>query len=352
MKIGVATVAQLTDFDQIIDVRTPAEFAEDHVPGAINCPVLDDNQRIEVGTLYKQVSPFAARRVGAAYAAEAIGRHIRERFLDKPKHWRPLIMCWRGGQRSGSMVTVLRAVGWDACQLEGGYKAFRAKVMTELTELPQRFQWRVITGPTGSAKTHILQALVRQGAQALDLETLACHKGSVLGADPIEAQPGQNKFETQLWLALQGFKAEQPVWVEAESRKIGRVHIPDQLIAAIRCAEVFAVTAPLEARVRFLMSEYGHFLAEPEKLKECLNALRALRGNETIKRWQTWIDQGLFPELVAALLNEHYDPAYHSSQSRNFTQLDEGHILKADTLDPPAISALAQQAVSRTVPGS
>lgn len=348
MKFGVATVAQLTDFDQIIDVRSPAEFAEDHVPGAINCPVLDDAQRIEVGTLYKQVSPFAARRVGAAYAAEAIGRHIRERFLDRPKHWRPLIMCWRGGQRSGAMVTVLRAVGWDACQLEGGYKAFRAQVMTELTALPRQFPWRVVAGPTGSAKTHLLQAMARHGAQILDLETLACHKGSVLGALPHAAQPGQKKFETLLWQTLRGFTPTKPVWVEAESRKIGRVHLPDPLMDAMRGGEVFAVTAPLEARVHFLLNEYRHFLADPESLKDCLNALRALRGNATIKRWQHWIDQGQFTELVTALLQEHYDPAYHASQARNFAQLDEGHLLKADSLDPRAIDALARFAAART----
>lgn len=343
MKIGVATIAQLAEFDQIIDVRSPAEFAEDHVPGALNCPVLDDAQRAEVGTLYKQVSPFAARRVGAAYVAEAIGRHIRGHFSDKPKHWRPLIMCWRGGQRSGAMVTVLRAVGWDACQLEGGYKAFRTQVMADLATLPQRLQWRVITGPTGSAKTHMLQALAGEGGQVLDLEALARHKGSVLGAFPIAHQPSQKAFETCLWQALRQFSVDRPVWVEAESRKIGCLHVPEQLIGAVRGAEPFAISAPLTARVDFLLAEYHYFLDNPTQLKQRLDSLRALRGNDTINRWQAWVDQGQFRALVTALLTDHYDPAYAASQRHDFRPQDEHHQCRLDALTPAAIAAQARQ---------
>jgi tRNA 2-selenouridine synthase len=122
------TVADLDQYDEIIDVRSPAEFAEDHIPGAINCPVLDNEQRIVVGTMYKQVSAFEAKKIGAAMVAENIGRHLRANFLDRPKHWKPLIYCWRGGNRSGSMATVFRAIGWQAGQLQGGYKAYRSHV--------------------------------------------------------------------------------------------------------------------------------------------------------------------------------------------------------------------------------
>lgn len=341
MKIGVATVTQLADFDQIVDVRSPAEFAEDHIPGAINCPVLDDAQRAEVGTLYKQVSPFAARRVGAAYAAAAIGRHIGEHFLDRPKHWRPLIVCWRGGQRSAAMTTVLRAVGWDACQLEGGYQVYRRRVLTELMALPARLRWRVIVGPTGSGKTRLLAALTRLGGQVLDLEELAGHRGSVLGALPELAQPGQKRFETLLWQALRGFSGEVPVWVEAESRRIGRLYLPNAVLAAIREAEPFVVEAPLAARTRFLLDEYAYWLNAPEKLKVCLDVLRPLRGNETIARWQGLIDAGRFAELVAQLLEMHYDPAYRSSQARHFTGPDDGHRLATEALDEASLAVLA-----------
>ncbi|PKO84577.1 MAG: tRNA 2-selenouridine(34) synthase MnmH [Betaproteobacteria bacterium HGW-Betaproteobacteria-11] len=343
MKIGVATVTQLADFDQIVDVRSPAEFAEDHIPGAINCPVLDDVQRAEIGTLYTQVSPFAARRVGAAYVAAAIGRHLQEHFIEKPKHWRPLVMCWRGGQRSGAMVQVLRAIGWDARQLEGGYKAYRRQVMAELEELPQQLGWRVITGPTGSGKTRLLAALARRGGQVLDLEALAGHRGSVLGALPALAQPGQKRFETLLGQALRGFSGSAPVWVEAESRRIGRLYLPSALLAAIRAAEPFVIEAPLAARTRFLLDEYACWLTAPEKLKACLDVLRPLRGNETIARWQQMIDAGRFADLVAELLEAHYDPAYRSSQARHFAVRDDSHRLVADALDETNLDLLAER---------
>ena len=177
MKPGLTQLVRYADlaaFDEIIDVRTPAEFAEDHAPGAINCPVLDDAQRVEVGTLYKQVSPFAAKKIGAAYVAENVARHLRERFLDRPKSWRPLVMCWRGGERSGAMTHILRRVGWDAQQLDGGYKAYRRLVVDTLVEQPRDFAFQVVCGATGSGKSRLLQALAARGAQVLDLEALAC----------------------------------------------------------------------------------------------------------------------------------------------------------------------------------
>ena len=197
-------LADLASFDAIIDVRSPAEFAEDHIPGAINCPVLDDEQRIVVGTLYKQVSPFEARKIGAALVSENIARHLRAHFLDKAKDWKPLIYCWRGGNRSGSMTTVFRAVGWKAVQLDGGYKTWRSHVVTQLENLPQAFTFRVVCGATGSGKTRILQAIADLGEQVLDLETLASHKGSVLGVLPGQPQPSQKSFETSLLTVLAG----------------------------------------------------------------------------------------------------------------------------------------------------
>src|SRR5712664_2239089 len=121
MNQDTVTLAQLPEFDEVVDVRSPAEFALDHIPGAINCPVLDDDERRIVGTLYKQAGAFEARRLGGAMVAANLARHLRERFDTRPPHWKPLVYCWRGGLRSGSMVTWLRLVGWDAQQLTGGY---------------------------------------------------------------------------------------------------------------------------------------------------------------------------------------------------------------------------------------
>ena len=251
---GIATVDQLDDyrlFDDIIDVRTPAEFAEDHIPGSINCPVLDNEQRIEVGTLYKQHSPFAAKKIGAAYVAENIARHLRTSFQDRPQKWRPLIVCWRGGQRSGAMTLILRRVGWDAQQLQGGYKTYRTQVLAELAELPRRMAYTVVCGATGSGKSRVLQALAQRGEQVLDLEELACHKGSVLGVLPDSPQPSQKMFESRLLVALRGFDPQRAVFVEAESRKIGCLQVPDALLETMRTGHCITIDATLAARVAF-----------------------------------------------------------------------------------------------------
>lgn len=345
MKPGLASIDDLaaTVFDEIIDVRSPCEFAEDHLPGAINCPVLDDAQRIEVGTLHKQDSPFAAKRIGAAYVSENIARHLRERFLDRPRTWRPLIVCWRGGQRSGAMTTVFRRIGWDACQLEGGYKAYRKQVVDMLAELPRRFRFRVICGATGSGKSRTLQALGDLGEQVLDLEELACHKGSVLGVLPDRPQPSQKAFESRLLLALRACDPARPLFVEAESRKIGSLHLPDALIDTMRAGECLTIEASLEARVDFLLRDYDYFLQAPDWLNTRLDALRNLQGNETVARWQALASAGNWRELVGELLATHYDPLYQRSQNRNYSGFTAPRAFRADDLGPEEIARLARE---------
>ena len=324
-------------------MRTPAEFAEDHAPGAINCPVLDDAQRVEVGTLYKQVSPFAAKKIGAAYVAENVARHLRERFLDRPKSWRPLVMCWRGGERSGAMTHILRRVGWDAQQLDGGYKAYRRLVVDTLVEQPRDFAFQVVCGATGSGKSRLLQALAARGAQVLDLEALACHKGSVLGVLPDADQPSQKAFETRLLAALAGLDPARPVFVEAESRKIGRLHLPDTLLEGLRAGACIEVEAEFSARVEFLLRDYDYFLAAPDWLNQRLDALRPLQGHETVKRWQDLARSGAWRQLVSELLGQHYDPLYRRSQHHNFAGLATPRKLATEDLSPAGIDALAAQ---------
>src|SRR6185503_8955373 len=213
--------ASLENCDAIIDTRSPAEFSEDHIPGAMSCPVLDNEERARVGTIYKQVSPFDAKKIGAALVARNIARHVEDSFKEKPKAWKPLVYCWRGGKRSGAMAHVLREVGWEARTLEGGYKAYRRYVVDSLAALPARFTFRVIHGVTGSGKSRMLRALQAAGAQVLDLEGLAAHRGSVLGGLPERAQPSQKWFESLLLKELQSLSASRPVFVEGESKKIG-----------------------------------------------------------------------------------------------------------------------------------
>ena len=311
-------LAHLERFDTIIDVRSPSEFALDHVPGAICCPVLDDEERARIGTLHKLDSAFAAKRSGAALVARNIARHIEEQFADKPRQWRPLVYCWRGGQRSGAMVHVLSAVGWPARQLDGGYRAFRRHVVAELAVLPGRHRLRIVCGPTGSGKSRLLRHLAARGAQVLDLEEIAQHRGSVLGALPAAPQPAQKQFETRLWSALRSFDPQRVVFVESESRKVGQLHLPDELLARMRAAECVRVQLPTDARVRLLRDEYAHFEANGSVLMRQLDCLVALHGRERVDAWQRLAAEHRWDDMVRRLLEEHYDPAYQRSISRNF----------------------------------
>jgi len=340
---GVATVAQLAEFDTLIDARAPAEFADDHLPGAISLPVLDDEERARVGTLYKQVSVFAAKKVGAALAAKNIARHIEEHLFDKPKSWRPLVYCWRGGQRSGAFTHILREIGWDAHRIQGGYKNWRALVIEQLALLPPQFDFRVVTGATGSGKSRLLEALTTRGAQVVHLEQLAAHKGSVLGNLPGQPQPSQKGFESQLLAALSVLDPTRPVFVEAESRKIGRLQLPDALLEAIRRAPGLRIEASLAARVEFLLRDYDYAIADPAWLIERLEHLKGLQSNETLERWRSLIAARNFPTLVAELLTLHYDPLYQRSQAHNFNSFDAAPRYTTDQLDAAALDQLAAE---------
>ena len=340
---GVATVAQLAEFDAIIDARSPGEFAEDRLPGAISLPVLDDEQRARVGTLYKQVSAFEAKKIGAALVARNIARHIEERFLDRPKDWRPLVYCWRGGKRSGAFSHILREIGWDAQRLQGGYKAWRRHVIEQLDLLPPSFRFRVVSGATGSGKSRLLEAIAARGGQVLHLEELAAHKGSVLGSLPDTPQPAQKGFESQLLAALSALDPARPVFVEAESRKIGRLQVPDALLAAIRGAPGLRIEAPLAARVEFLLHDYDYAVADPAWLVERLGHLRGLQSNEILARWQTLIAAGAFPVLVEELLTQHYDPLYQRSQAHNYDSFSAATRYTTEKLDAASLDRLAEE---------
>lgn len=334
-------------YDAIIDVRSPAEFAEDHVPGAINCPVLSDTERAQVGTLYKQVSPFEARKRGAALIARNIAQHIEQRFADHPKNWKPLVYCWRGGQRSGAMQIILRQIGWAADRLDGGYKAFRRQVVETTAERAPRLQWRVLCATTGSGKTGILQAIAAQGGQALDLETLAAHKGSVLGPLPQQKQPSQKAFETAIWHRLTQFDPLRPVFVEAESRKIGQLQVPQALICAMYAGDCIDLEVPRAVRASFLLRDYDYLLQDPEKLLAMLARLKERQGGETIARWQALVHQQQWPALVQELLEKHYDPLYHQSQHLNYQGPRSHAPFAVEDLSAPAMEFLAHCILQR-----
>lgn len=337
-----ATVSQLAEFDTVIDVRSPAEFAEDHIPGAINCPVLDNEERIRVGTLYKQVSPFDARKLGAVLVARNIARHLDEQLSQHAKSWKPLIYCWRGGQRSAAFTHILREIGWAARRLDGGYKSWRHHVLQGMETLPGELDFRVIAGPTGSGKSRLLEALAAQGGQILHLEELAAHKGSVLGHLPDMAQPSQKMFETRLYMAMSDLSPAHPVFVEAESRRIGLLRLPDSLNAAIHAAPCLRIEVSLVARVDFLLRDYA-YLCSPGRLSSQLDRLREIQGRERIQRWQGLIDSGDFPTLVMELLCEHYDPLYARSQKRHLAELEGAPVFVVDELSPGHLDDLASR---------
>lgn len=312
---------RLSDFDEVVDVRTPLEFAEDHIPGATNAPVLSNEERVVVGTLYVQRSAFEATRVGAAMVARNIARHLETTFADRPRGWRPLVYCWRGGKRSESLAVWLNLMGWQARRLDGGYKTFRRSVLDELATLPQRFTYIVLAGSTGSGKTRLLGALARAGAQALDLERLAAHRGSLLGAVQGEPQPSQKAFDTALVDALRAFTPDRPVFIEAESRRIGRVMLPDALLGAMHRSRCVLVQARREERIAFLLDDYAHLFDAPAAFKARLANLIGLHSRERVNRWCRFIDENARAELFADLIELHYDPAYARSSAGHFVEL-------------------------------
>lgn len=342
---GVATITQLGEFDEIVDVRSPSEYAEDHIPGAVNCPVLNDAERVRVGTLYQQ-SPFEAKKIGAALVARNIARHLETVWQDKPKSWHPLIYCWRGGQRSNAMTHILRQIGFAAERLEGGYKSYRHHVLEQLQALPQKFSFRVVCGLTGSGKSRLLVALQQVGAQVLDLEEIARHRGSVLGDMPDEAQPTQKGFDSQVLNRLESFDPALPVYAESESKKIGRLRVPEALIQAMRGSPCLRLDSPVAVRVALLREDYAHFLHDPLLLRQQLERLSGMYSNELLARWHALCDAQAWDEFIAELLERHYDPAYSKSIGGHYHNYGAAHRLTLDAPNAGSFNVLAHEVLA------
>ncbi len=337
--------ANLGSYSTIIDARSPAEWALDRLPGALSYPVLSDEERIQVGTLFKQSSGFDAKKVGAALVARNIAHHLETAFRDKPKSWRPLVYCWRGGSRSGAFTHILRQIGWDAVQLEGGYKRWRTQVVSDLAQMPATLSFVAICGRTGSGKSRLLDALAARGAQVLDLEALAVHKGSVLGDLPDQPQPSQKMFDSTIWATLSGFDGTQPVFVEAESKKIGVLQLPDALIERMWQGECVELVTPKALRVLLLMDEYVHLINDPLLLSFKIDCLRALHSKERIDVWHRLVATQAWDELVANLLDSHYDPAYDRSMFRNYLQIGAATSVALTSVSEAGFDAAARDAL-------
>lgn len=340
-------MTRLADFDAIIDARSEDEYQADHLPGAINWPTLNNAERIEIGTLYKQVNPFEARKRGAAIAARNIAAHIERDVIDKPRDWQPLAYCWRGGQRSGSLALILSQIGFRVTLVEGGYKAFRAALVQDIVARVPSLSFRVICGPTGSGKTRLLQALAAQGAQVLDLEALANHRSSVLGAMPGLAQPTQKRFETLVWDKLRHFDPAVPVFVESESKKVGNLSVPAALMDAMRASPCLNLQLSDAQRVALLLEDYAYLTQDVVYFCERLAKLTELKGHEVVGRWQALAQRGDFASVVMELLTQHYDPAYLQSMQRNFVQFPQAVQLNPADRSAAAMTALASHMLAQ-----
>jgi tRNA 2-selenouridine synthase len=334
-------------YSAIIDARTEDEYALDHLPGAQNWPSLNNAERIVIGTLYKQVGPFEAKKKGAAMVAANISKHIENHVFDLPKDWQPLVYCWRGGKRSGSLALILGQIGFKVAIIEGGYKAFRTALIAAIPAQVERLSWRVICGPTGSGKTRLLHCLRAQGAQVLDLEGLANHRSSVLGIVPGEPQPSQKYFDTLLWDALRNMDPNKPVYVESESRKVGNLAVPESLILAMRASPCYQLELADEERVQLLLEDYDFFVKDPALFSNRLDALVAIRGKQVVEDWQAQIASDHIEDVVRDLLKLHYDPTYFASMKRNFLQIEKAQKLVASNRSQLSLSAIANELISQ-----
>ena len=316
MPVTLTSLAALADapFDDVIDVRSPSEFAEDHLPGAISLPVLTDEQRAEVGTIYTRVDRFKARRIGAAHVSRNAATHIEEALAGRGGGWRPLVYCWRGGMRSGSFATILSQIGWRADTVEGGYRAWRRLVSAALYEDPLPLRVVLIDGNTGSAKTDILNAAGRMGAQVLDLEGLANHRGSVFGS--MGAQPSQKMFEGRMATQLAALDPARPLLVEAESAKVGERFVPPSLWKAMRAAPRIRIEASLATRASYTARAYEGVALDPAAVNAALDALVPIQGHDQVAAWRAMMEEGDREALAADLMERHYDPRYARSAIR------------------------------------
>lgn len=325
-------VNELEELDDplVVDVRSPSEYEEDHLPGAINLPVLDDGERDRVGTTYHQESTFEARREGAKEicrnAPDLIDEIDRRVDPERPV----LLYCWRGGNRSRSLSVILDRIGYNVHRLEGGYKAYRKTVHGFFENRDWQGPLVTIYGYTGSGKTKLLDRLAREGASTVDLEGAANHRGSAFGGIGLGEQPSQKAFERSVHEQVAG--ADPPVYVEGESRKIGRRTIPDPFFEELIEPPRVWVETSLERRVENICEDYPWPECR-EPLIDAVGNLKERMGKDTVSSLQQSLREGDLRPVVRELLESYYDPAYEKScpDPEEFDLRLQGDDLKATT---------------------
>ena len=331
-------------YDLVIDARSPREYAEDHIPGAVNLPVVDDAEYAEVGTAHRD-NPHAAYLVGVEYSLRNISRHVRGLINRYDPSARMLVYCFRGGKRSKLWADNLRTIGYPVDVLAGGWKRYRGWVRDSLDALPQRLHLKVLAGATGCGKTRLLQALQAAGQQVLDLEGLASHRGSLIGALPGVQQPPQKFFDSLVLDALRGMDPSRPVWLEAESKKIGNLHLPAALHEAMHRSIPIRLVAPMSERVKLWREDYAHFALDPASMVRLLAPLKPLIGGEELARWQALAAAGEVDTLFERVMTAHYDPCYDRSTKGSYGKLSEGAVIELQSLDGQALLQVARDLV-------
>lgn len=305
----VAFSPSLLDSHCIIDARTPLEFAEDHLPGAYNVPILTNEERVEIGTIHKHQGPQAARMRGLELTCGRFAALARE-AIDVAAGRPLLVYCWRGGLRSLSLAILIESCGYPVLRLQGGYKAFRNQVVDYFEDFTPPAPLIVIHGMTGSGKTTFINGLDRTRWTVIDLEGLARHRGSAFGAMGLGEQPTQKRFDTLLWDALRQAPPDKPIVLEGESQRIGRITLPGNVydIMAASCKVWCSVS--VDTRVRRLTEEYAH----PEyrqPMAEALERIKKKLGGSGYAALQELLEGWDIPGLARGLVERYYDKLYY-----------------------------------------
>ena len=351
---GATLAPELLSLDSyrvIIDARTPGEYAEDHIPGAVNLPVVYEEEFAQVGTMHR-TDTHGAYSIGVRYSLINIARQL-PLITDNVSQTDPiLVYCFRGGKRSALWVDNLRTIGFNVHVLKGGWKFYRRWINEQLQTLPSKFTYKVLFGPTGCGKTRLLTSLERAGAQVLDLESLANHRGSLIGSLPGSDQPTQKTFDSLLVARLLSFDPSRPVWIESESRKIGQRQIPMSLYDAMRApsSAIYSLTMPMPERVLLWKDDYAHHANDPVTMVKMLLPIRPLVGGDEYTMWTELAQARHVDELFARVMEHHYDPAYARSLTSHYLpHLDKMEPVLLPTrsfehLDAIAASLVAQAA--------